>query len=192
MLAVFRELGTGAAIERVGARRCFRERVSPNNFTRAQPGQIFLLLLFSAEVHDRQRADAGVSAPCGSETGVLGDVIRNDRGRDLVHLQAAVSFGDLNRAETELAGFLQQLAGDREVFVLHLLDVGDDLVDGELFRRLADHLVLLGEIFRSEDLVGPALFEQKAAAGDFSLGYCRDCRHHLSLRIRFHHRRTEP
>jgi len=62
--------------------------------------------------------------------------------------------------------------------VLDLLDVGDDLVDGELLGGLSDELVLLGEIFRSKDLVRPALFEQEAAAGDSGL-YPRRCRANL-------------
>jgi len=30
--------------------------------------------------------------------------------------------------------------------VLHLFNIGDDLVDGKLFRRLRDELVLLGDL----------------------------------------------
>ena len=48
--------------------------------------------------------------------------------------------------------------------------VGNDFVDGKLFRRLTDELVLLGEIFRREHFFRPALFEQKTAAGNFGLG----------------------
>ena len=110
-----------------------------------------------------------MSAPGGGEAGVFGDVVGDDGGGDFVHFEAAVGFGNFGRAEAEFAGFLQQVAGDGEVLVLDLLDVGKDLVDGKLLRRLADELVLLGEVFGSEDFVGAAFFEQKAAAGDSGL-----------------------
>ena len=60
-----------------------------------------------------------------------------------------------------------------EILVLHLLGVRQDFVDRELFGSLPDQLMLLGEIFRSEDVVDLALFEQKAAARDFRAGNCR-------------------
>jgi len=60
--------------------------------------------------------------------------------------------------------------------VFDLLDVGENLVDREFFRGLADELVLLGEILRGKDLGGLALFEQEAAAGNLVLGNC-SCRH---------------
>ena len=56
--------------------------------------------------------------------------------------------------------------------MLHLLSVRKNFIDRELLRCLPDELVLLGEILRSEDFVRLALFEKKAAAGDFG---ARDC-----------------
>ena len=56
--------------------------------------------------------------------------------------------------------------------MLDLLGVGQDFVDREFFRGLPDELMLLGEIFGSEDFVRLALFEQKAAAGNFGAGNC--------------------
>ena len=153
VLAVGRKLGAGAAIQGVGAGRGFREGIGADDLAGGQPRQILLLLLFGAEVNDGQRADAAVRAPGGGEAGVLGDVVGDDGGGDLVHFQAAVGFGDLDAAQAEFAGLLQQIARDGEILVLDLLGVGQDLVDGELFRRLRDELVLLGEIFGREDFV---------------------------------------
>jgi len=48
--------------------------------------------------------------------------------------------------------------------MLHLFNIGDDLVDGKLFRRLPNELVLLGEVFWSEDFVALPLFKKKTAA----------------------------
>ncbi len=175
-----RKLGAGAAIQGIGPGRRFRQRVSADDFTGSQPRQIFLFLLFGPEVDDGQGADAGVSAPSGGKAGVLGNVVGNHRGGDFVHLQAAVGFRNFGGTEAEFPGFLQQIASDGEVFVLDLFDVGKNLVDGKLLRRLANQLMLLGEIFRSEHFVGAALFKQKTAAGDFGTRNC-GCRHEKPL-----------
>ena len=87
-----------------------------------------------------KRADAGVSAPGGGEARVFGDVVGDDGGGDFVHFEAAVGFGNLDGAQAEFAGFFQQVAGDGEIFVLHLLDVGENFVDGEFFGSLGDEL----------------------------------------------------
>ena len=111
-------------------------------------------------------------APGGGEAGVLGDVVGDHGGSDLVHLQAAVGFGNLDPAQAQVACLLQQVAGDGEILVLHLLDVGQNLVERKFLGGLPDQLVLLGEVFRSKDFVNLALFEQKAAAGYLGAGNC--------------------
>src|SRR5207247_10542576 len=110
------------------------------------------------------------------ETGVFGDVVGNYGGSNLVHLQAAVSFWNFHPTQPPLASFLEQLARDGEVPVLHLLDVRDNLVGSEFLRRLTNQLMLFGEILRREYFVGRALFEQKAAARDLGFGN-RGCGH---------------
>ncbi len=172
MLAVGRKLGAGAAVQRVGTGRRFRQGISADDLSGSQPRQIFLLLLFGAEINDGQRADAGVSAPGGGEARVLGDVVGDDGGGDFVHFEAAVGFGNFDAAQSQVASLLQQIASDGEILVLHLLDVGQDFVDCEFLRGLPDQLMLLGEILRRENLVNLALFEQKAAARDFGAGNC--------------------
>ena len=100
----------------------------------------------------------------------LRDVVGDDGGGDFVHFEAAVGFGNFDAAQAQFAGLFQQIARDGEIFVLDLLGVGQDFVDGEFFRRLPDQLVLFGEIFGSEYFIGTAGFEQEAAAGDFGVG----------------------
>ena len=51
-------------------------------------------------------------APRRSEARVLGNVIGDHRGGDFVHLKAAVFFGDLDAAQAEVAGFLEQVTRD--------------------------------------------------------------------------------
>ncbi len=180
MFAVRRKHGAGAAIERVGARRRFRQRVRANDFSRCQSRQVFFLLLFGAEVNDGQHSNAAVRAPCGGKTGVLGDVIGDDGGSDFVHLETAVGLGNLDAAEAEVAGLFQQIAGNRVILMLDLLGLGQNFVDGKFFGRLPDHLVLLGKIFRGEYIGSLPLFEQEAAAENLGL---RDCsrRHSQNL-----------
>src|SRR5215472_1303992 len=172
VLAIRRKRGAGAAVERVGSGGGFRQSVGADDFTAGQARQIFPLLLFGAEIDDGQRADTGVASPGGGKAGVLGDVVGDDSGGNLVHFEAAVGLRNFRRAEAQLAGFLQQLAGDGEVLVLDFLDVGNDLIDGELFGGLRDQFVLIGKILGGEDFGGLAFFEQKAAAGNFSIGNC--------------------
>ena len=93
-------------------------------------------------------------------------MVGDDCGRDLIHLQATVSFGNLYPAQTQFASFLEQIARNGEVLVLHLFDVGNYFVLRELLGSLTDQIVLFGEIFRCENLGGGTGFKQEAAAGD--------------------------
>ncbi len=172
VLAIGRKRGAGATVERIGPRRSFGQSVGADDFSGGQARQVFFLLFFGAEIDDGQRADAGVASPGGREAGVFRDVVGDDGGGDFIHFEAAVGFGNFNRAEAELSGFFQQIAGDREVFVFDLLDVGQNLVGRELFRRLRDELMLLGEVFGGEDLRGLTLFQQETAAGNLGIRNC--------------------
>ena len=93
----------------------------------------------------------------------------------------AVGLGNLNSAEAEVAGFFQQIARNREILVFDLLRLGQNLVEGKLFGRLPDHLVLLGKIFWGEDIGSLPLFQQKAAAGNLGFGKCDCSSHFLNL-----------
>ena len=177
MLAVRRKMSARPAIQRIGSGRSLGQSVGPNNFSRSQPRQIFFLLLLSPEIHDRQRADSCMSTPSGSEPRILRDVVGDHSSGDFVHLKPAVSFRNLRRTQPQLTRLLQQIASDRKVFVLHLFNIGDDLIDGKLFRRLPDELVLLGEVFWSEDFIALPLFKKETTAGDPSSRNCS--RHHF-------------
>ena len=61
-----------------------------------------------------------------------------------------------------------------------LLDIGNDLVDGELFRRLPNELMLLAEILRRENFLGASGFKQEAASRDFGFRNCGNGCHRLS------------
>src|SRR5262249_49870098 len=161
-----------AAVEGVGTRRGFGKSIRADDLTRSKTRQVLLLLLFSSEVHDGEQADAGVSAPGRGEAGVFGNMVADDGGSHLVHFHAAVGFRHVDRAESQLAGLFQQLTRNREVFVLDLLDIGNDFILREVFRCLGDKLVLLVEVFGRKDFAGLALFQQEAGAGNSGFGYC--------------------
>jgi len=107
-------------------------------------------------------------------------VIGDHGRRDFIHFQAAISLGDLDATEAQFTSFFEEVARNRKILVLDLLRVGKDFIDGKFFRRLADQSMLLGEIFRSENFVRSAGFQQKAAAGDFGAGNCCSRRHLIS------------
>ncbi len=67
--------------------------------------------------------------------------------------------------------------------MLDLLHVGHNLINRKFFGRLPDHLMLVGEIFGSEDFGGLPLFEEEPAAENLGLrswNFCRG-RHVLNL-----------
>src|SRR5712671_2747103 len=96
-------------------------------------------------------------------------MVSDDGGGNFVHLKAAISFGNFHAAQTEIARLFQEVSRNREILVLHLLCLGQDFIDRELFRGLSNHLLLLGEIFRSKHVGYLPFFQQKAAAQNLGL-----------------------
>jgi len=171
VLAVRRKLGPRTAVEGVGAGGCLGEGVGAYDFSSSNLGEVFLLLLFVSKKHKRQRSYSGMRAPGRRKAGILGDAVGDQARRDLIHFESAVGLGNIDRGEAEVAGLLQQLAGDGVVLVLHLLGVGDDFVVAEIVSGLCDEAVLVGEILRRENVGKLAFFEQEAAARDAGLGW---------------------
>ena len=123
-LAVGGEDGAGAGVEGVGAGGGFGERVGADELAGGEFGEVLLLLLGGAVPDDGQRADAGVRGKGDGEAALLGDVVGDDGGGDLVHLEAAVLLGDIDRGEAEVGGLLDEAAGDGEVLGLDLVGAG--------------------------------------------------------------------
>ena len=172
VLAVGRKHGTGAAIEGVGAGTRFRQGVRAHNFSRGEARQVLFLLLFGAEINDGQQTDAAVRAPGGGKPAVLGDMVGDDGGGDFVHFEPAIGFGNFDSAQAEVAGFFQQVARNREILVFDFIGLGKNLVVGKLFGGLPNHVLLLGKIFRGEDIGSLPFFEQEAAAGNLGFRHC--------------------
>src|SRR3954470_5247909 len=98
MLAVWPERCAGAAMECVGSRGGLRQRISPDCFAASEAGQILLLLLFRAEIHDGKCANTGVGSPCGTESSVFRNAVRDNGRRNFVELHAAILLGNIDPA----------------------------------------------------------------------------------------------
>src|SRR5262249_812128 len=99
-----------ATVERIRSGRRFRQRICSDPLTRSQLRKIFLLLLGSTEIDDRQCANSDMSSPSDTKTSRFGNVVGDDRRGDLVHLHSALLFGNVDRRQAELTGFLDEIA----------------------------------------------------------------------------------
>ena len=181
-LPVVGEHGPRACAQRVGAAGGLRKRVGADELAAGQLGQVLLLLLRRAVPDDRQRPDADVRGEDDGEAALLGDVVGDDGGGDLVHLQAAVLLGNVDGGKAKLGGLLEEAASDGKVLGLDLIGDGNDLVGGKLGRGLGDLALLFGEVFREEAVLRRGVGDEEGAAGKNSLvgGVRRDgrCGHH--------------
>src|SRR5437763_172993 len=164
LFAIRREHGLGAGIHGVRGRGGFRERIGGDPFASGQLRQVFGLLLRGAEIHDRQGADAGVSAKGHAEAAGDGEMLGDDGRGNLVHIGAAVLLRDVNVGDADLAGLADQRARDRKFLVLDLLDVGKDFVLRELVCSLRNLPVLVRQVLRREDLVNLVFFNEETSA----------------------------
>ncbi len=111
-LPVGGEDGAGAGVEGVGAGGGFGERVGADEGAVGEFGEVLLFLLGGAVPDDGQSTYAGVGGEGYGEAALLGDVVGDDGGGHLVHLEAAVLFGDVDGGEAEVGGLLDEAAGD--------------------------------------------------------------------------------
>src|SRR4029077_391261 len=131
--------------------------------------QVFLLLLFRAEIYDGQDADADMRPPADTEAAAHGNMVSDDARGYLVHVRAAVLFGNIDVGEAKFTRLLDQIAADLPVLVLDLLDIGQDLIAGKLVGGLRDLPMLVSKVFWREDFFDVTLFDEKASACDLGL-----------------------
>ena len=105
--AIGRKRRARADIHGVGAGTSLRQSIRADPLARGQLGQVALLLLFGSVPHQRQRSDADVRAKSRGKTGQHRDVIGDQRRADLVHPQAAILFGNVDRGESQLRSLAQ-------------------------------------------------------------------------------------
>ena len=157
----------GLRAERVGARlpgsvSAYAATSSPV----ASFGRYFSFCCLGAEADDRQRADAHVRAE--------GHRPRAQRSpspprpaceRRLVQREPAVLLGDVEPEQAQLARLAQQLAQQRVVLLLDPLGVRDHPLLGEPVRGLEEGSLLVGEVLRSADRLGPDGGQKEPASG---------------------------
>ena len=83
---------------------------------------------------------------------------------DLVERQAAVLLCRVGAHDAQRAAALDQLSRERPVLLFEPVEHGQHFVLHEVADRVADHPVLLGPLFRSEDAGRVGRLEQELAA----------------------------
>src|SRR5205085_10236145 len=146
---------------------------SRNQLTCGDLWQILLLRGVSGEVDNRQEADPTLSAECRRKRSGTADVLADQRATCLVQAESAIFFGDVCADESEVSRFADDLARQFPIVLLELVEARDDFVVDKLPRGLGNHAVLFSKIFRREDLVSSALFNQERATFNnlFLFGY---------------------
>ena len=115
------------------------------------------------------------------EAGEFGEMIGDNRGGDLVHGQAAVGLGNVDRHEAEVSGFFQEGAGHFEMLGLNFVGRGKDFVADKLGGGARDLTLLFAEVFRGHDVFRGALLDEEAATGNRAVQNFRRCGHCFSL-----------
>lgn len=132
---------------------------------RWRDGEDNFFLVFGAIPDDGQRADAGVRGEGNGEAALLGDIVGDDRGGHLVHLEAAVLLRDIDRGKSEFAGLADQAARDVELLGFDAVRQRHHFVGGEVGGGARNLAMLFGEIFGEEAVCGFGCSDKKAAAG---------------------------
>jgi hypothetical protein len=127
-------------------------------------GQVFFLLLFRAEINNRQRADAGVRAVGDRKAAVNRNLFGEHRGGNLVETCAAVFFRRAAAHQAKLRGLAHKFRHQPRLLVLQVLRQRQHFLDHKLFRGLPDQLLIVRKVCRSKNVRGSGRFQQKAAA----------------------------
>ena len=130
-------------------------------------GRYFCFGRFGAEVNDRQQTDAALRAERGGKRSGATDVLADERAARLIETESAVLFGNVCADQAEIGRLLDQLAREFPIVLLEFIDARHDFVVDKLARRVGNHAMLFGEVFRREDLIGRALLNQKRATFDY-------------------------
>src|SRR5215510_5655448 len=181
------ESRVGLGSERVGARSGFAQAIGRDPFSGPDLRQVLFLLLFRAEINDRQEPDAGRRAEGSGERTLAGDVFRDQHRRDLIERKPAVLLRDARREQPQLARLEQQLALKFVILLLDARAVRRHLFFNILGGRLSDHSLLFGEILRREDQTRRRIGDQETAAFEDRF-LCRNHNSALSKTVRYRER----
>ena len=118
-------------------------------------------------------------------------MVGDDRGRGLVHPQAAVLLGNIDGSEAQIRRLTQQPEQHAGLLGVDVLGGRENLVAGKLGCGGCHLQLFFVEVFRGEDLGGRAGVDKKAAAlgGDDRRNGCR--RHGISPTVWKHYANPE-
>ncbi len=188
MRAIGRQIGASFGRKRVRSGLRFAEAVRGNHFAAGNPGQVFLLLRLRSEEQKRESPDARMSAMPAAEGAIARELLGDHHHGSEIHFHAAVAFRCENGFQPQGRGFAQQRNGDVEVAVLHCLDVRPHFVVEELACGAGNVVMLLGEVFRSKDVVRRLILYKKGPAG----GFRGDCGCHQLTSFRLYNLSKTP
>ena len=77
-----------------------------------------------------------------------GEMLGDNSRRNLVHVRAAVLLRDIHIGDADFTRLLDQPARHRELLMLNLVRVGQNLIAGKILRGLRDLLVLFAQVFQ--------------------------------------------
>ena len=149
------------------------EAICADPFAGRQLWQIFFLLRFRAEVHDRQRPDAGVRAVRHREPAVNRELFRQHRRRDLIEPRAAVFFRNSAAHEAHFSGFFHERGHQSGLFVFQVLHQRQNFLHHKFFSRLPHQLLIVGQISGRKHVARLRRFQQEAASLCCRLGQGR-------------------
>src|ERR1700683_657756 len=162
MLAVGSQVGTSSRGKSVRTRQWLGGGIRRQQFHTSQSRQIFFLLLRGAEVHDGERANAGVRGVPARVGGIASHVFGGYHQRGQVHFHAAKFLWYGHARKAQFGGLPQHGKGSARLFLADGRKIGFDFARPELIDHATDRKMLLGEIFRSEHLVGEDIFKEKS------------------------------
>ena len=153
VLAVGGEGGGRRGSQGVAAGARLGQAVGGNPFAGDDLVEIFFFLRLGPVIDQRQRADAGMGRVGDGEGPGLGELFRRQHAGGLVQFQPAVFLRGIDHQQPQLAALFHQLNRQRQIVMLDLLAMRENFIQDELFGRVADLSLLIGEILRREDVV---------------------------------------
>ena len=80
----------------------FGQRIRGKQFTADKARQILLFLLFVAEINNRKRTDAGMTAVAYGKRSVAGHLFRDEHRGTFIEAEPAVLFRDFDSTQAEI------------------------------------------------------------------------------------------
>ena len=173
--AVWLRHGASLGTERVRARARLRQCIRADHFAGDERRQVLRLLRLRSEAEQRGDRQARLGAERRRKRRAAADGLSDDQRRRLVQRDAAERLGHIGPEQPELAASPDQVARQRPVLCLQLVEDRQHFVVDEVLGRPADQPVLLAQPLGREHRCRIDFLGQPGSAAD-----CR-CRRHQFL-----------